>query len=658
MREQLRSLVRVAGPHQDDAKLLLSELGVEPTNAKVAELPKVKNFTEALDAATERIQRFETSSLELESLEKKVADASVSAEEKKAAEQQLVDMKESLRVDLEQATQLLQMSMGLYGSKDQREQLFDARQKLAFCLLKQQQAWEAIAIGEFLAMSNPGSEQGLSAGTIALAGYGELFKTEDKAVRSQLLDQLAPFAEFMATTWPQADESAMAAAALVQFSLINKEIDRAKKYIELVPASTATGATVLREAAVQFYVQYIEAKRASTEDAPEVQAARKLAVESLEKAVAAINKETMAGPEVEAVNYLARMYLSGERADAATKLFDDMAPLKVLKDKPDTVSTRATMDTYSTALQVEIAKLSNGVGDATESTKKLSDYIGLLEESAKKDATGPQLLGGIYVQLARDLKEAVGSTKDAQKRKKLSEALVKLTSEAGKSATAFGTNYWSADTLLSIADEIKSDAAEAKKAYSEAAAILAKMISKGEAEPDWMQPKGIDMQVKLMLAKSQRGLGNFEEAIETLAAMLETSNTLTAQMEAAKTYQAWGDAADLKYHKTAIEGTRPGKNGANVIWGFSKIANVASKNPSNAEFFYEARFQVANSRFKFASAAGADKAKLLEQAAKDVQSTSRLYPALGGPVMLAKFDALLKQIQQAQGQPPVGLDRK
>ena len=159
-----------------------------------------------------------------------------------------------------------------------------------------------------------------------------------------------------------------------------------------------------------------------------------------------------------------------------------------------------------------------------------------------------------------------------------------------------------------------------------------------------MQPKGIDAQVKLMLARSQRGLGNFEEAISTLSSMIETSNTLHAQLEAAKTYQAWGDK-DAKHFKTAIEGAKPGKNGTNLIWGYSKIANVAGKNPANAEQFYEARYQVANSRYKLALGQGQDKAKLLEQAAKDIQSTARLYPALGGPEMKAKFDALLKLIK-------------
>lgn len=650
-RDQLRALLRISGSHQDEARKLLSELGAEPSLAKATELPKVKNFADALEAATERVQRYEASSTEVETLEKKIADPATAADEKTTAEQQLANTKEAARIDLEQAAQLLQSGLRLYGKKDQREQLFDARQKLAFCYLKQQLPWEAISIGEFLAVSNPGTDQGLRAGTIALAAYGDLLKTEDKELRSQLIDQLKPFAEYLVTTWPNADESSTAAAALVQFSLLNKEWEKAESFLPLVPTTTAAGANVHREAAIQFYARFVEAKRASQGETPELAAAKKLALDSLAKAVGAIKKDAMGGPEVEAINYLSRMYLADDRAADAAKVFDELAPLTVIKDKPDSVSTRAIMDTYSTALQVEIGKLTTGDVDADAATQKLGDYIGQLEAASQKDANGPALLGGIFVQLARDLKDAVNATKDSNKRKKLSEALVKVTSEAGKKATAFGTNYWAADTLISVADEIKSDAAQAKKAYTEASTILEQMLAKGKSDAEWMQPKGIDVQVNLMLAKAQRGLGNFAEAIETLGSMLEVSNTIPAQLEAAKTYQAWGESGEAKHFKSSIEGARPGKNGANLIWGFSKIANVMGKNPNNAELFYEARFQVANSRFKYAmSSEGGDKNKLLEQASRDIQTTAKLYPALGGPVMKNNFDNLLKQIQKAQGQ--------
>ena len=129
-REQLRALMRISGSHQDEVRKLLANLGAEPVAAKSTDVPKVKNFTEALEAATERVQRGEASLLEIAGLQEKVAEQATTEQDKKAKEQQIADAKESARVNFDQATQLLQSSLRLFSKKDDRAQLFEARQKL------------------------------------------------------------------------------------------------------------------------------------------------------------------------------------------------------------------------------------------------------------------------------------------------------------------------------------------------------------------------------------------------------------------------------------------------------------------------------------------------------------------------------------------------
>jgi tetratricopeptide (TPR) repeat protein len=224
-----------------------------------------------------------------------------------------------------------------------------------------------------------------------------------------------------------------------------------------------------------------------------------------------------------------------------------------------------------------------------------------------------------------------------------------VTSNAGKKAEAFNTKYWAADTLIGVAEELKSDAAQSQAAYSQANTILDQIIAKGKEDANWMQPAGIDLQVKLLLARSMRGAGQFRESLGMFAEILQTNNSmLDVQMEAARTYQAWGEAANPGFFKLAMEGARPGPNRTNLIWGYGKIANAIANNPSYAEQFYEARYQLAVSRYKYAMGTPASKEALLKQAARDVESTAKLYPELGGPAMKKKFDALLKTIQNAQ----------
>jgi hypothetical protein len=46
---------------------------------------------------------------------------------------------------------------------------------------------------------------------------------------------------------------------------------------------------------------------------------------------------------------------------------------------------------------------------------------------------------------------------------------------------------------------------------------------------------------------------------------------------------------------------------------------------------------------------------IIEQAIRDITGLVVLYPEMGGQEQKQKFNALLKQIQQAAGQPAVGL---
>lgn len=651
-RDSLRGLLRIPGTHQEEVRRMMAELGVDVTTPKNEELPKVKDFSEAVAAAVERIQRAETDSIGIATLEQQVADPNVPEAEKKQLDEQLALAKNAVEQSQEQAIILLRDALRRYPKNGERAQLFDARQRLAYVLYKQQQPWEAIAIGEFLAYSNPRTDQGLRAGAIALASYGELFKTNDEQQKSQLINQLQPIAEYLVATWPNSDEAGAAASALVQLALTNKQWEKAEQFLQVIPAGSPAVGKLRRDAALSFYSLYLEEKRKSDEETEDLKVIRLRALTALKQAVEVVNKDSLGAPEIETINALIRLYLSDNQVDAAAELLarPGTSPIEVVSAKADSMPTRIVMDTFRTALQTEIGLLANGKVGMDVATKKMGEYIDQLEAAAKKDGEGAQTLAGIYVQLARDLKDVLASTKDVEKRKKLAEALVLVTSSAGEKAIAFNTKYWAADTLISVAEELKGDSTQVK-AYASANSVLDQIVVQGKEDPNWMQPPGIELQVKLLLAKSMRGAKQFKEAIGVFSEILESSNAmLDVQLEAAKTYQAWGDAVDSGFHALAMQGGRPGPNRTNLIWGFGKIAYTVANNPKFTDQFYEARYQLAVSRYKFAmgSKDAATKAKQLSNAKNDIESTAKLYPDLGGPALKKKFEALLKTIQAAQ----------
>lgn len=655
-REQLQSLARARGPQKEAAQQLLASLGVEPQAKQTVELPKVKTFGEAIEAATERIQEAETALVSVATLQQELAEPTA---DKELKAKELAEVEATVNGSLDQAIALLQDSLVRFHKKAEREQLFDARQKLAYSYLKRKRAWEAIAISEFLSTTNPGKDSGLQASSFVLNGYSELLKRDEEDTKELVLEQLLPFAEFLVATWPNSEEAAVASSVLVQQALKNKQWDRAESLLQLIPESSETAARLRREAGMQFYRLYIEEKRAGA-DAANLEASRKRTIDSLKKAVDLMKRETIGGPELESINTLAQLYIEQDQLPQAIALVDSAqtSPLAAIAAKGEDLPANAVMDSYRTALQVEIGRLATDGSKADASKKNITDHIQALETVARKDESTLKRLERIYVQLSRDTKELLAETKMPERRKRLAEALLIVASEAGKRAEGFNTKYWSAATLLDLSNEYRNEPSISQTAAQEAASVVDVILAKSSADGQWMPDTG-KLKVNLLRAKSLRAAGKFKDAINSFSDVLkETPGLPEVQLEAALTYQAWGDSSDPLFHKAAIEGGRPTGKG-NLIWGFGKLSKNLAGNPDFTEVFFEARYQLASSRFRFAKKAQADqKPVLLKQAIKEIESTAQLYPSLGGPAKAKEFEELLRVIQKEAGMDPIGFAKK
>ena len=664
-RSTLRSMLRVQGVHQEATRELLAQLGVEASEQASDELPKVNTFAEATSAARERIERSETDSIGLETLRLEQADAATSPERKVELTEQLSLAQQAIENDQQQAIELLHSALRLYQASDSRESLFDTRFRLAFMLLKQQRPWEAMAVAEFLSRSSAGNDQGLRAAAITLASFSDLLRTASPEAQVELTNQLQPFAEYLVATWPQSSEASAAAAALVQLSLMDKNFAQAEKFLALVPADSPETAKLRRDAGLMFYAQYLQEKHGAGEEAESTQQLRTQALNLLQTSLAAAREtgtdgqvaEQLDAGAIEAANVLARLLLADKQLPAAAGvLFEgDSSPIAILEKQPSGLPARVVMEAYRTAIQLKIAMLAEDPipGDPVPSEKafgEIRDYIKRLQAAAT-DAESSKTLAGIFVSLARDLREQLEATTDEAKRRKMSETLTIVAAEAAK-ADSFNTQYWAADTIVSIAQELeKSPAgkAQATTAYGEAAKILEAILAKEKSQPGWISPAAFATQIRLRLAQTSRGRGDFKMAIEQLSSVLEENSALLdVQIEAARTYQAWGQASNSGFYKVAIEGGRPDpKTHQKLIWGWGKIQQMTANNPNYSEQFYEARYQLAFSRWQYAKGLqdATGRTEEIRRAAHDIESTAKLFPDLGGPLMKKKFQALLKAIQ-------------
>ena len=138
------------------------------------------------------------------------------------------------------------------------------------------------------------------------------------------------------------------------------------------------------------------------------------------------------------------------------------------------------------------------------------------------------------------------------------------------------------------------------------------------------------------------------------------------QIAAAKIAQAVGESSSdaseaANEFREAVSGNQTSER---TSWGWGGIANklvrqAFSGTDERAKWaqaqFFDARLNLAKCRLAWAERSTSDKADLLGKAFNDIALTYKLYPALGGPEKTQEFDAVLRSIQKAQGQPPEGL---
>ena len=99
------------------------------------------------------------------------------------------------------------------------------------------------------------------------------------------------------------------------------------------------------------------------------------------------------------------------------------------------------------------------------------------------------------------------------------------------------------------------------------------------------------------------------------------------------------------------------RGGKALLLGYGRIAQATARYKEHREIYFQARYQAAHCYYEYAThmRAPADREKYLKYAKDCIVVTYRLYPKLGGAEWYPKYNALLKKIQSALRESPVGL---
>jgi hypothetical protein len=666
-REMLQSIARRPGDHQDAAKKLLSELGIEAVDPVETKIPTVKNFSEAFTEAKTRLERSESTQLSKEILRNRLQE--VSDKEKPEIEAELKTVDANADRDRNQSMALLQRALKLYRAADSRDDLLSARFYVAYLFIKQDKFWEAAATADFVARSAPGTDTSLKACGFALFSYRKIMDSLPEERQANLMNSLEGLAKYMIATWPEAEETQQATLTLLQNALKNQRWDDAERFLTFMPKATGQSNATRRDLGYVLWIQFLISqdaeRKAGKEPATGDIALRDRAERLLAEGWESLDVSSLDQRAVESAAALASLYLRTDRREKAEVILkkEKIGPIAAMEAKGGPVKEPSVrLEVLRLSLQLKVMAAS--AGGATLDAKEVEKLVKSMQASA---AGNEKLLTDTLLTLAKDLREQLEQVQNPADQAKLASGIQVLLTQLSEVSDGVGILDWAGTTMWQLATGLgskKAAAPIAKQLNASAARVFEKMLAafeKDKAYFDAIQRKPEDITLKLSLAL--RGQGEFAKAHEVLLRILKANSThLTAQIEAAKNYQEWSGDKDIDLLKKSIFGSDPNAQNKNTIWGWGQMSKLLSSQMGNREelkaIFFEARLQLATVRRLIANAtpAGAARDKLLQLSLEDVRQTYKIYPDLGGKESSKNFDKLTKDVQKDLNLPVSGLE--
>ncbi len=569
------------------------------------------------------------------------------------------------------------------------EDLNLARRLLAYLYYAEGEYYDAVVIGEFTGRTFPGSTGSRQAAQIALAAYLKLYEASSAENKDFETDRIVSLANYIVESWSGTPEAAEAINTLIPFLIRQGQLDKARQYVENIPPSSAERGTAELRIGEALWRDYLfgmnqlrewekEAREPDADAAeiqaqiaarkPQLEAAKKTALEILEAGVARMKEAGLVNATVpRAVLSLAQIYVDSDEAPKAIELLDDpqvgVLPM-VARNDPAIDSPRLREQAYSVGLSAIVSAMSKvtSTDQRTDLIQRSREMMQSLRTEVGDSAESQQRLVDIFYRLARGLETQLKLLEKPEDRRVLSEGFNTFLEQVRVEGKDLRVLNWVAESFHSLGKGLADDAnstAAAHACFQNSARTYDQILA--NAETLALTPE-LTRQMKFRKAIALRDSGQFDEATKIFLEVLAQDNRrLEYQMEAARTYQLWGDQPQqaLKF-VDAIRGTGGDKNAAEqTVWGWSRIARIAQREKRLRDAFHEARYNSALCHHKLSLRLRQpeDRQKYLNLAKNEIVFTQRLFPDMGGQAWYAQYDALLKKIQRSLGEQADGLEK-
>jgi len=685
-RKQALFVSRLPNFHQDAARRLLPQL---TSGDDTAERPEPKNFDEAFAAARGAV----TDMQEAEQLAAKQTGqiaAEQTAVKRTELQQQLSETQRSIAHLQQEAYELCKLALRLADERSSLDAVNLMRYLLCFFEFQRSNFHDSALLGEFLARRYPSSQGARHCAKIAMVSYLKLYDEASAQDNTFETRRIIDICDYITRQWPDQDEANEALNTLIPFMIRERKLQEAEDYLSRIPQDSPHRGSAELKTGQALWANYLESSQqvraweTGTQQKPDEidLAARKQDLEQLKTRakktlVDGVERMRAAGDSGEmiatAVLSLAQIYVdTGEPAKAVALLEDAKFGLLTLLNAKDPAVTQGRFpeETYKVALRAYVSTLA-GASDPAAAIGKAKGIMAALKEHMGQTPAGKQQMVGIYVSLARDLQRQM-EIAEREAKGVLGDGFEEFLMSVAEDADELDVLYWVAETYRGMGEAFVVGPGQAlpKQAngyFEKAARAYQKILDRGKKEAGFVSPS-MATQIRLQVAKTRRARLEYKEAMDIFEEILKANPTmLPVQVEAARTYQDWGGqpgAGMEQNYVRAMLGARPDKNATdpkqrarNVIWGWSEIGNRTATQVQFRDVFHEARFNLVLCRYNYAVTLKdkEKKAQTLRRCVQDVNVTMSLYSKSVEEKWKAQYDTLLKNVQKALGEPPLGL---
>lgn len=548
---------------------------------------------------------------------------------------------EDLRLELIRTDELLTLALQLADSDTNPTDTLQARYLLSFVKLEQRQSFDAVVLAQYVmkygAKKEP--ETAMNAAEVAWVASVQAYNAagSNNAAELELLEWIS---NETVRQWPDSNRANEARMSLgMIYRKASRTEDASRLYNEVPKAAGQYGEAQLKAGQTWWEAAMNQSRIGNLDEerAQKIKTMTESAETHLRAGLKAMTNPALTPPTVTAAKLSLAQILNSRSEFPET--------IKILTEGDQSVINEVIVPDGTPRPETGI-KSKNFASLAYQVLQRA--YIGTQDiDEALAAMTEMEKIGGpdtqIYVQLGQELEREIERLKTQNETERLGQLrssfekfLAKVFER--KDRQNYNSLIWIAETYRGLGQGMSGDQAAAATYFQRAGESYQQILDKNLVDE---KRKTI---VELRLVSCRRSTGDFAGAMEKLRQILaQHPRDVNVQFEAANLLRAWGGSGQPEKLNEAIGGTSD-----KTIWGWVNLSQRL-RGPSYVDKFFEARYEMVQTRRDYAKLGDASKKEeMLKAAVRDIEFTVATQGAFDDP-WWGKFDDLYQTLQRDQG---------